>query len=151
MAKPLLLVEDNPHDLELTLHALTKHRLGNEVVVARDGEAALDFLFARGSFADRAPGNPSLIMLDLKLPKIDGIEVLKVIRGTPELAQIPVVMFTASRMEADVASAYAGGVNSYVVKPLDFQELIRVVADLGCYWTVHNEPPQGSARVPQLK
>ncbi|GIZ51989.1 response regulator [Noviherbaspirillum aridicola] len=146
MAKPILLVEDNPHDLELTLHALNKHRLGNEVVVARDGEEALDFLFARGAFEGRPAGLPSLIMLDLKLPKIDGIEVLRTIRTTPALAQLPVVMFTASRMEADIASAYAGGVNSYVVKPLDFQELMRVVADLGCYWTVHNEPPQGAVR-----
>lgn len=146
MAKPILLVEDNPHDLELTLHALNKHRLGNEVVVARDGEEALDYLFARGPHAGRADGLPSLIMLDLKLPKVDGIEVLKTIRSTPEMAQLPVVMFTASRMEADIASAYAGGVNSYVVKPLDFQDLMRVVADLGCYWTVHNEAPQGSVK-----
>lgn len=146
MAKPILLVEDNPHDLELTLHALSKHRLGNEVVVARDGEEALDYLFGRGRFEGRQEGLPSLIMLDLKLPKIDGIEVLKTIRSTPALAQLPVVMFTASRMEADIASAYAGGVNSYVVKPLDFQELMRVVADLGCYWTVHNEPPQGAVK-----
>lgn len=144
MLKPILLVEDNPHDLELTLHALEKHQLGNEVVVTRDGEEALDFLFRRGEFAGHAAGNPLLILLDLKLPKIDGLEVLKTIRATPALAQIPVVMFTASRMEGDIAAAYGGGVNSYVVKPIDFKELIRVVADLGGYWTVHNEPPQGS-------
>jgi len=146
MLKPILLVEDNPHDLELTLIALSKSQLANEVVVARDGAEALDYLHRRGEFAERQQGSPAVILLDLKLPKVDGLEVLKEIRNTEALKSVPVVMLTSSKEEQDVVRSYALGVNAYVVKPVDFNEFVRAIADLGIFWAVLNEPPPGSHR-----
>ncbi|MCD2516036.1 response regulator [Massilia sp. G4R7] len=146
MLKPILLVEDNPHDLELTLIALAKSQLANEVVVVRDGADALDYLHRRGEFKDRAEGNPAVILLDLKLPKVDGLEVLREIRNTEGLKSIPVCMLTSSKEEQDVVRSYELGVNAYVVKPVDFAEFLRAIADLGVFWAVLNEPPPGSRR-----
>jgi len=146
MLKPILLVEDNPHDLELTLIALSKSQLANEVVVARDGAEALDYLHRRGEFAHRQQGSPAVILLDLKLPKVDGLEVLKEIRSTEGLKPVPVVMLTSSKEEQDVVRSYALGVNAYVVKPVDFNEFVRAIGDLGIFWAVLNEPPPGSHR-----
>ncbi len=146
MLKPILLVEDNPHDLELTLIALAKSQLANEVVVVRDGADALDYLHRRGEFKERAEGNPAVILLDLKLPKVDGLEVLREIRHTDGLKSIPVCMLTSSKEEQDVVRSYELGVNAYVVKPVDFAEFLRAIADLGVFWAVLNEPPPGSRR-----
>ena len=146
MLKPILLVEDNPHDLELTLIALERSQLANEVIVVRDGADALDYLHARGVFANREQGNPAVVLLDLKLPKVDGLEVLAEIRGVATLKSIPVVMLTSSREEQDLIRSYELGVNAYVVKPVDFQEFVRTIADLGIFWAVLNEPPPGSQR-----
>ena len=146
MLKPILLVEDNPHDLELTLIALSKSQLANEVVVARDGAEALDYLHRRGEFTDRQLGSPAVILLDLKLPKVDGLEVLKEIRSTDGLKSVPVVMLTSSKEEQDVVRSYELGVNAYVVKPVDFNEFVRAISDLGIFWAVLNEPPPGSHR-----
>jgi CheY-like chemotaxis protein len=146
MLKPILLVEDNPHDLELTLIALERSQLANEVIVVRDGADALDYLQARGVFANREQGNPAVVLLDLKLPKVDGLEVLAEIRGSAMLKSIPVVMLTSSREEQDLIRSYELGVNAYVVKPVDFQEFVRAIADLGIFWAVLNEPPPGSHR-----
>lgn len=147
MLKPILLVEDNPHDLELTLVALERSQLANEVVVVRDGAEALDYLFRRNEYADRIEGNPAVLLLDLKLPKIDGLEVLMNIRNTESLRSIPVVMLTSSREEPDLDRAYQLGVNAYVVKPVDFKEFVGAISDLGIFWAVLNEPPPGSTRV----
>jgi len=146
MLKPILLVEDNPHDLELTLIALSKSQLANEVVVVRDGAEALDYLHRHGEFAERQQGSPAVILLDLKLPKVDGLEVLKEIRNTDGLKSVPVVMLTSSKEEQDVIRSYELGVNAYVVKPVDFNEFVRAIADLGIFWAVLNEPPPGSHR-----
>jgi CheY-like chemotaxis protein len=146
MLKPILLVEDNPHDLELTLIALERSQLANEVIVVRDGADALDYLQVRGSFANREQGNPAVVLLDLKLPKVDGLEVLGDIRASAALKSIPVVMLTSSREEQDLIRSYELGVNAYVVKPVDFQEFVRAIADLGIFWAVLNEPPPGSHR-----
>ena len=146
MLKPILLVEDNPNDLELTLIALAKSQLANEVVVVRDGAEALDYLHRRGEFKQRSVGNPAVILLDLKLPKVDGLEVLKEIRETETLKSIPVCMLTSSKEEQDVIRSYELGVNAYVVKPVDFAEFVRAIADLGIFWAVLNEPPPGSRR-----
>ena len=145
--KPILLVEDNPKDLELTLIALEKSQLANEVVVTRDGVDALDYLFCRGDYESRHNGNPAVILLDLKLPRLDGIEVLQVIRTTPALRSVPVVMLTSSREETDLLRSYELGVNAYVVKPVAFGEFVEAIADLGIFWAVLNEPPPGSTRV----
>lgn len=147
MLKPILLVEDNPNDLELTLLALERSQLANDVVVVRDGAEALDYLFRRNSFADRAQGNPAVLLLDLKLPKVDGLEVLEKIREAEELRSIPVVMLTSSREEPDLDRAYQLGVNAYVVKPVEFKEFVGAISDLGIFWAVLNEPPPGSTRV----
>jgi len=146
MLKPILLVEDNPHDLELTLIALSKSQLANEVVVVRDGAEALDYLHRRGEFAERQQGSPAVILLDLKLPKVDGLEVLKEIRQTEALKAVPVVMLTSSKEEQDVVRSYQLGVNAYVVKPVEFNEFVRAIGDLGIFWAVLNEPPPGSRR-----
>lgn len=146
MLKPILLVEDNPHDLELTLIALSKSQLANEVVIARDGAEALDYLMRRGEYAGRPVGNPAVVLLDLKLPKVDGLEVLKEIRSSATLKSQPVVMLTSSREEQDLLRSYELGVNAYVVKPVDFNEFVRAIADLGIFWAVLNEPPPGSRR-----
>lgn len=146
MLKPILLVEDNPSDLELTLIALEKTNLANEVIIARDGEEALDYLFARRSFANRGQGNPVVVLLDLKLPKIDGLQVLEAIRKDPSVQSTPVVMLTSSREEQDLLRSYKLGVNAYVVKPVEFKEFVQAIADLGVFWAVLNEPPPGSVK-----
>jgi CheY-like chemotaxis protein len=144
--RSLLLVEDNPNDVELTLSALKEANLANEVVVANDGEQALDFLFRRGRHAGRKTGQPGFILLDLKMPKIDGHEVLKQIRTDPELRLIPVVILTSSREEKDLYQSYDNGANSYVVKPVDFDEFITAISKLGVFWALLNEPPPGKNR-----
>lgn len=146
MLKPILLVEDDPNDLELTLVALERSQLANEVVVVRDGAEALDYLFKRNTFADRADGNPAVLLLDLKLPKVDGLQVLEAIRAAEDLRSIPVVMLTSSREEPDLSRAYQLGVNAYVVKPVEFKEFVGAISDLGIFWAVLNEPPPGSVR-----
>jgi CheY-like chemotaxis protein len=145
--KPILLVEDNPRDLELSLAALEKSKLANEVIVARDGEEARDYLFRKGDHTERAMGLPAVVLLDLKLPKIDGLELLAMIRKDEALANLPVVMLTSSREERDVISSYKLGVNAFVVKPVEFSEFLKAVQDLGVFWAVLNEPPPGSLRV----
>ena len=147
MLKPILIVEDNPRDLELTLTALEKTRLANEVVVTRDGAEAADYLFRRNAFADRAPGNPAVVLLDLKLPKVDGLELLSMVRASEEIGQTPVVLLTSSREERDVINGYKLGVNAYVVKPVAFAEFVQAIQELGIFWAVLNEPPPGSMRV----
>jgi CheY-like chemotaxis protein len=146
MLKPILLVEDNPNDLELTLIALEKSRLANEVVVVRDGAEALDYLHRRGNYSERPVGAPAVVLLDLKLPKVDGLEVLRDARDTPALKSMPVVMLTSSREEQDLVRSYELGVNAYVVKPVEFHEFVRAISDLGIFWAVLNEPPPGSVR-----
>jgi len=137
----ILLAEDNNNDLELTLAALRSHRVANEVDVARDGAEALDYLYCRGQFANRTPGPLALVLLDLKMPKVDGIEVLRQVKSDPALKQIPVVVLTSSREEQDLVRTYDLGVNAYVVKPVDFHEFIDAVKLLGGFWAVVNETP----------
>jgi CheY-like chemotaxis protein len=142
----ILMVEDDPKDVELTLTALEDYKLANEVVVARDGEEALDYLYCRGNFTTRPPENPAVLLLDLKLPKVDGLEVLQQIKSDEKLRMIPVVVLTSSREERDMVASYTLGVNAYVVKPVDFHEFINAVKELGIFWAVINEPPPGSVR-----
>lgn len=139
--KRILLVEDNLKDIELTLSALEEHNLANEVVVARDGVEALDYLHARGKFAEHTYGIPVVILLDIKMPKLNGIEVLRSIKSSPEHRNIPVVMLTSSREEPDLKECYNLGVNAYVVKPVDFSQFIDAVRQVGAFWAVLNEPP----------
>jgi DNA-binding response OmpR family regulator len=146
MLKPILLVEDDARDLELTLVALERSQLANEVVVVRDGAQALDYLRREGEHGDRAEGNPAVMLLDLKLPKLNGLEVLEAVRSTPEMRSMPIVMLTSSHEESDVVASYDLGVNAYVVKPVDFKEFVAAIADLGVFWAVLNEPPPGSAK-----
>lgn len=146
MLKPILLVEDNPKDLELTLLALEKTNLANDVVTVRDGAEAIDYLFRKGIHSEREPGNPAVILLDLKLPKIDGIQVLEKIKAEPTLQSVPVVMLTTSREEKDLTRSYKLGVNAFVVKPVGFKEFIDAIQDLGIFWAVLNEPPPGSMK-----
>jgi CheY-like chemotaxis protein len=142
----ILLVEDDHRDVELSMTALEEYKLANEVVVARDGQEALDFLFYRGNFANRIRENPAVILLDLKLPKVNGLEVLQQIRSDEGLKMIPVVVLTSSQEEKDMVRSYALGVNAYVVKPVDFHEFINAVKELGVFWAIINEPPPGSMR-----
>ena len=142
----ILFAEDNPQDIELTLAALAEHNLANEVVVVNDGEQALDYLYHRGRFTRRADGHPVVVLLDIKMPKVDGLEVLRTIKQDDSLKNIPVVMLTSSREEPDLQRAYQLGVNAYVVKPVDFQAFVEAVKRLGVFWAVHNEPPPGSVR-----
>jgi CheY-like chemotaxis protein len=142
--KPILLVEDNPKDIELTLAALADNRLANEVIVVRDGEEALDYLFRRGIFTLRAAGNPAVVLLDLKLPKVDGLEVLEQIKTDTMLRTVPVVMLTSSREEPDLSRSYKLGVNAYVVKPVNFAEFTQAIREIGLFWAVINQPPPGS-------
>lgn len=146
MLKPILLVEDDKRDLELTLIALERSQLANDVVIARDGAVALDYLMRTGEHADRTEGNPAVILLDLKLPKVNGLEVLKHVRGTEHLRSVPVVMLTSSQEESDVLKSYELGVNAYVVKPVEFKQFVAAIADLGVFWAVLNEPPPGSLK-----
>ena len=142
--KRILLVEDSPGDAEMTLKALEAHHLANQVLHLRDGAEALDFLYQRGEFAARPNGNPAVVLLDLKMPKVDGLEVLRQIKGEPSLKRIPVVVMTSSREDQDLQSCYALGVNAYVVKPVKFQEFVDAVKQVGAFWAILNEPPTGS-------
>ncbi len=138
----ILLVEDNPDDEALTLRAFRKNNIGNEIAVVRDGEEALAFLFYRGAYATRKPDDrPQIILLDLKLPKIDGLEVLRQIRANPSTRLLPVVILTSSKEEQDLIEGYSLGANSYVRKPVDFNQFLEAVKQLGLYWLVLNEPP----------
>jgi Response regulators consisting of a CheY-like receiver domain and a winged-helix DNA-binding domain len=142
----ILLVEDDPKDVELTLTALDEYKLANEVVVTRDGEEALDYLYCRGKFETRSNDNPAVLLLDLKLPKVDGLEVLQQMKSDDKLKMIPVVVLTSSHEERDMVTSYKLGVNAYVVKPVDFHEFVNAVRELGVFWAVINEPPPGSVR-----
>jgi len=142
----ILIVEDDPKDVELTLTALEEYNLVNEVVVTRDGEEALDYLYCRGNFKMRTSDNPAVLLLDLKLPKVDGLEVLQQIKSNEKLKMIPVVVLTSSREERDMVASYKLGVNAYVVKPVDFHEFVNAIKELGIFWAVINEPPPGSIR-----
>jgi CheY-like chemotaxis protein len=144
--KKILLVEDDPHDIELTLIALAKNNLANEVAVVRDGEEALNYLFDQKNIESRDIRNPSVILLDLKLPKINGLDVLRQIRANEKLAMIPVVVLTSSGEEPDMKEAYRLGANAYVVKPVNFNEFIIAVKEIGLFWAIINEPPPGSIR-----
>lgn len=147
--KPILLVDDSSNDIELTLAALSENHLANEVVVARDGEEALDYLYRRGIFRLRSTGNPAVILLDLKLPKVDGMQVLEQVKKDEDLKQIPVVMLTSSQEEKDLLRSYKLGVNAYVVKPVDFTDFVSEVKNLGLFWAVINHPPPGSVVLPR--
>jgi len=142
----ILLVEDDQKDVELTLTALDDYKLANEVVVARDGEEALDYLYCRGKFETRSNDNPAVLLLDLKLPKVDGLEVLQQIKSDEKFKMIPVVVLTSSHEEKDMVTSYKLGVNAYVVKPVDFHEFVNAVKELGVFWAVINEPPPGSIK-----
>jgi CheY-like chemotaxis protein len=142
----ILLVEDDPKDVELTLTALEEYNLANEVIVARDGEEALEYLYSRGKFKTRSSDNPAVMLLDLKLPKVDGLEVLKQIKSEEKLRAIPVVVLTSSGEEKDMVASYRLGVNAYVVKPVDFHEFVNAIKELGVFWAVINQPPPGSVR-----
>jgi len=144
--KRILLVEDNERDVELTLAALEEHNLANEVVIARDGAEALDYLQRRGQFAGHANGLPVVVLLDLKMPKVDGLEVLRQMRDDSTLKHVPVVMITSSREEQDLVNSYQLGVNAYVVKPVDFQKFVESVKQIGFFWAIINEPPPGAVK-----
>jgi len=144
--KRILLAEDNEHDVELTLNALAENRLANEVVVVRDGAEALDYLYRRGPYRLRDEGNPVVLLLDLKMPKVDGLEVLRQLKQDDALRQMPVVMLTSSREESDLVESYRLGVNAYVVKPVEFSRFVEAVRELGVFWAVLNEAPPGSVR-----
>lgn len=137
----ILLAEDDPRDAKLTLAALGEFNLANKVTVVHDGEQALDYLYCRGEFAGREPGNPVALLLDLKMPKVDGLEVLKIVKADQRLKMIPIVMLTSSRETPDLVECYAQGVNAYVVKPVDFGEFAKAVKQLGIFWAAINEPP----------
>lgn len=144
--RPVLLVEDSPNDVELTLEALETSRLANPVVVARDGVEALDMLFRRGnSPSDETPQLPAVVLLDIKLPRIDGLEVLQEIRREPRTRNVPVVMLTSSREEQDLIRSYGLGVNAFVVKPVSHREFFDAIRDIGAFWAVLNEPPPAHA------
>ena len=142
----ILMVEDDPKDVELTLTALEEYNLANEVVVTRDGEEALNYLYCRGNFATRSNENPAVMLLDLKLQKVHGLEVLEQIKSDEKLKMIPVVVLTSSHEEKDMVTSYKLGVNAYVVKPVDFHEFVNAVKELGVFWALINEPPPGSVK-----
>jgi DNA-binding response OmpR family regulator len=142
----ILIVEDDPNDVELTLTALADYNLANEVVIVRDGQQALDYLYSRGEFAGRPGENPAVMLLDLKLPKVDGLEVLRRVKSEERLKVVPVVVLTSSHEEKDMMRSYQLGVNAYVVKPVDFHEFVNAVKELGVFWAVVNEPPPGSVK-----
>lgn len=144
--KRVLLVEDSSNDAELTLEAFAETGLANEVVWVRDGREALDYLHQTGNFAARPAGLPAVVLLDLKMPKVDGLQVLEQVKSHPQLKSVPVVMLTSSREEADLARSYGLGVNAYVVKPVGFQQFVQALKELGLFWAVVNEPPPGSLR-----
>lgn len=142
--KRILLVEDSPKDVTLTLAAFEETLLANEVVVVSDGQQALDFLRRQGEFAQRSDGNPAVVLLDLKLPKVNGLEVLEQVKQDPELKSIPIVMLTSSREESDLARSYGLGVNAYVVKPVAFPDFVTALKELGLFWAIVNQPPPGT-------
>lgn len=142
----ILIIEDDPRDVELTLSALEDYNLANEVVVTRDGAEALDYLYCRGQFVARSSENPAVMLLDLKLPKVDGLEVLQRVKSDERLKMIPVVVLTSSNEEKDMMRSYSLGVNAYVVKPVDFHDFVNAVKELGVFWAVINEPPPGSMK-----
>jgi CheY-like chemotaxis protein len=142
--KRIVLAEDTANDVELTLAALGEINLANEVVVVRDGAETLDYLYRRGVYANRQAGNPAVLLLDLKMPKVDGLDVLRALKADEQLKTIPVVMLTSSREEQDLVRSYTLGVNAYVVKPVDFRAFIAAVRQLGAFWAVVNEPPPGA-------
>ena len=142
----ILIVEDDPNDVELTMTALADYNLANEVVITRDGQQALDYLYCRGEFSARVTGNPAVMLLDLKLPRIGGLEVLQQVKSDENLKTIPVVVLTSSNEEKDMMRSYRLGVNAYVVKPVDFHEFVNAVKELGVFWAVINEPPPGSVQ-----
>jgi len=139
--RPILVVEDNANDLELMLEGLSEHQLANPIVVTRNGEEALDYLFRRGAHAQRPAGEPAVVLLDLKMPKVDGLEVLRIVKAEPGLRRVPIVMVTSSREEADLVRSYELGVNGYVVKPVNFSDFMTAMRSLGAFWAVLNEPP----------
>ena len=143
--KKILLVEDDPKDVELTLEGLSGHNLVNEVQVLNDGAEALDYLLRRGRYDSRTPINPAFVLLDLKLPKVSGLEILKELRGNEATKHLPVVVLTSSREEGDVLQSYRFGVNAYVVKPVSFSAFLDAVREIGLFWALLNEPPPGSA------
>ena len=142
----ILLVEDDDRDVELTMNALEEYNLANEVVVTRDGEEALDYLYCRGKHNSRSTDNPAVMLLDLKLPKVDGLEVLRQVKSDDNLKFIPVVVLTSSHEEKDLVSSYRLGVNAYVVKPVDFHEFVNAIKELGVFWAVINAAPPGCVR-----
>jgi|SRR5947209_8541575 len=144
--KRILLVENSRKDIELSLAGLEEHNLANEVDVVHDGAEALDYLYRRGAYVKRPPGNPAVVLLDLKMPKVDGMEVLRQLKSDEQLKMVPVVMLTSSREEQDLIKSYQLGVNAYVVKPIDFAQLMGAVKQLGLFWAVINEPPKGSVQ-----
>lgn len=144
--RPILLAEDNADDVELTLEALRKEGLANRVVVVGDGVAALDYLRRQGAHADREPGDPAILLLDIKMPRMDGLELLREIRSDPRYKTLPVVMLTSSRQEQDLVTSYALGVNAYVVKPVQFDDFMRAVRQLGVFWAIINEVPSEGQR-----
>jgi len=139
--RTILLAEDNPKDVELTLEALSEHNLANQVTVVRDGVEAMEFLRCEGKYKLRKPGLPAVLLLDIKMPRMDGIEVLRTVRGDPALRLLPVVILTSSREEQDLIKSYELGVNAYVVKPVDFKDFIQAVKEIGVFWAVINEAP----------
>jgi len=139
--RDILMVEDSLRDAELALEALSQQRLANPVVHVRDGAEALDYLYRRAQFADRTNGHPVAVLLDLKMPKVDGLEVLRQVKGDPDLRTIPVVMMTSSREEQDLVEGYEGGANAYVVKPMDFSSFMDAMKAVGVFWAAVNEPP----------
>jgi CheY-like chemotaxis protein len=141
----ILMVEDDPKDVELALTALEDYNLANEVVVVRDGEEALNYLYCRNGFANRNSGNPAVMLLDLKLPKVDGLEVLRQVKADDQLKLIPVVVLTSSHEEKDLVTSYRLGVNAYVVKPVDFHQFVNAIKELGAFWAVINAPPPGTS------
>ncbi|MFZ5908915.1 MAG: response regulator [Chloroflexota bacterium] len=144
--KRILLVEDDPKDIELTITALNEYNLANDIMVARDGVEALDYLFRRGKFIGETEGNPVVILLDLKMPKLDGVQVLRQIKSDENLQTIPVVILTSSRESQDLETCYQLGVNAYVVKPVKFAGFVEAVKGIGVFWALINEPPPGSIR-----
>ena len=137
----ILLAEDSEKDIELTIEAFQENKLSNEVVVVRDGQEALDFLYCKGNYKDRIKENPCVVFLDLKMPRIDGLEVLQQIKKDPHLKRIPIVVLTSSKMESDLIKSYDYGANAYVAKPVDFNAFVEVVKQLGAFWGVLNVPP----------
>lgn len=144
--KRILLVEDDPKDVELTVSALSEYNLTNDILVVRDGVEALDYLYRRGAFAHEPEGNPIVILLDLKMPKLDGMQVLRELKSNPRLQVIPVVILTSSKESQDLESCYRLGANAYVMKPVRFTEFVEAIKSIGVFWALLNEPPPNSAR-----